>query len=301
MSASDGRPKITALSSWFGGKRTLAPTIVEELGPHRAYWEPACGSMAVLFAKPPSNHETVNDLHGDLVNMARVIASDAAFALYDRLMRTVMCEPLVTDARAHVAADIDAPASGTGGDADRAYWYFVLSWAARNGVAGAARMTFQMAVRWTSGGGSGSVRFRSAVDSLPWWHRRLRNVEILRRDLFDVVPRIADQQGTVIYMDPPYLRRGGRSGAQAYLYEFGAGDHRTLAELLARFKAARVVVSYYDDPQLAELYPAPHWTKRLVYRQKNLHVQSRRGVGKSTAPEVLLLNGPSYANKEPEN
>lgn len=35
-------------------------------------------------------------------------------------------------------------------------------------------------------------------------------------------------------------------------------DHARLAKELLRFKRARVVVSYYDDPRLAELYP--DWT-----------------------------------------
>ena len=64
---------IGALVPYFGAKRTLAPAIVEELGPHVAYWEICCGSMAVLFAKEPSRTEVVNDLHGDLVNLARVV------------------------------------------------------------------------------------------------------------------------------------------------------------------------------------------------------------------------------------
>jgi len=43
---------IKALAPWFGGKRNMAPMIVQELGPHNSYWEPFCGSMAVLLAKP---------------------------------------------------------------------------------------------------------------------------------------------------------------------------------------------------------------------------------------------------------
>jgi DNA adenine methylase len=67
-------PTITSLVPWFGAKRTLAPRIVRELGPHRVYWEPFCGSCAVLLAKPRASMETVNELHGDLVNLARVVA-----------------------------------------------------------------------------------------------------------------------------------------------------------------------------------------------------------------------------------
>lgn len=287
------RPAITAIAAWYGGKRTLAPTIVAELGQHKAYWEPCCGSMAVLFAKEPSSHETVNDLHGDIINLARVIADDQlAPQLYDRLQRTLMAEPIVLAAKAAVAIpyDIDQP------DMDRAYHYFVLSWAGRNGVSGTKRYNYQMAVRWTHGGGSGAVRFRSAVESLPWWHRRLQNVEILRRDLFIVLDKIEDEPGTAIYLDPPYLRTGARTGTNPYLHEFSGEDHARLAVAASRFQAARVVISYYDDPVLDELYP--DWLKRRVTVNKNLHVQNRRGSSKCEAPEVLLINGPSYASDD---
>jgi len=51
--------KIGALAPWFGGKRSMAADIVRELGPHTQYFEPFCGSMAVLMAKPPAQKETV--------------------------------------------------------------------------------------------------------------------------------------------------------------------------------------------------------------------------------------------------
>lgn len=65
--------EIKGLAPWFGSKRMLAPTIVAQLGLHQAYWEPFAGSMSVLLAKPAATMENVNDLHGDLVNLARVV------------------------------------------------------------------------------------------------------------------------------------------------------------------------------------------------------------------------------------
>lgn len=47
--------------TYYGGKFGLAKRIVELLPPHRVYIEPfagsLAGSLAVLFAKPPSTHE----------------------------------------------------------------------------------------------------------------------------------------------------------------------------------------------------------------------------------------------------
>lgn len=292
-----GKPAITAIAPWFGGKRTLAATIVTELGPHRAYFEPFCGSLAVLLAKPAAAMETVNDLHGDLVNLARVLASDDAENLYERLIRTLCSEDLYEQACRIVAAPLAfAPCLS---DLNRAYWFFILSWLGRNGTSGSVRRNFALAVRWTPGGGSGGKRFMAAVDSIPAWHQRLRVPTILNRDAFEIIPRISDEKGVAIYVDPPYIHatRSGHGGGSRYLHDFHDGDllneddHARLAKMLRRFQCARVVVSYYEHPRLAGLYPG--WTTRKCTVSKQLHLQNRRGAERADAPEVLLINGPT--------
>lgn len=72
--------KVKAIAPWFGGKRTMAPDIVEQLGTHTQYFEPFAGSLSVLFAKPESQKETVCDLHGDATNLARVLQNEGLAA-----------------------------------------------------------------------------------------------------------------------------------------------------------------------------------------------------------------------------
>lgn len=300
--------KVKAIVPWFGGKRTMAPEIVTELGKHGQYFEPFCGSMAVLFAKEPSQKETVNDLHGDLINLARILQNSVtAEILYDRLQRTLFSEGLLEQAkgimeRPNGLADPETAEEAVAA-ADRAYWYFLASWMGRNGTAGTARIDYQIAVRWTKGGGSPTVRWRNAVESIPWWHQRLRNVVILRRDAFRILDRFEDVKETAIYADPPYhgtSRSGdpknGRGGVYAHEFEhdspmFGS-DHDRLAEILRGYRKARIVVSYYDCPQIRKLYEG--WTFIEHTRQKHLHAQNGRGARPKDAPEVLIINGPSY-------
>lgn len=301
-------PKIGALAPWFGGKRTLAPDIVQQLGKHTQYFEPFAGGLSIIFAKPPSQKETVNDLHGDIINLARVIQHpDLAEALYDRLVRVVVCESILHDARTyleqtHVPLDGDVCMV-------RAYWYFLACWMGRNGTAGTERVDYQIAVRWTKSGGSPTVRFRNAVESLPAWHLRLQNVVILRRDAFDIIDRFEDDAATAIYADPPYAAetrsnvsseagsKGGGGGR--YLHEFKHGDglfagddHARLAAVLRAYKRARIVVSAYDCPRYRELYDG--WTFIDKTRQKHLHAQNGRGARPKDAPEVLIVNGPEF-------
>ncbi len=291
MTAITSQPqmKIGALAPWFGSKRTLAPVIVQELGKHRAYWEPFCGSMAVLLAKPECRQETVNDAHGDLINLARVIQQPTAgSALYRRLRRTLMHED-------ELARAVDILRSGEVDQIERAWAFFVSSWCGRNGSVGTEghERTATFCIRYTANGGDSATRFRGAVESLAAWRRRLRNVTILNRDAFEVLGKIADEPETVVYADPPYLVKGSR-----YVHDFGEGfmgqdDHARLADALRRFTKTRVVLSYYDHPRLAELYP--DWTRRATPVNKNLTSSNTRGGGSATAPELLLINGPSYA------
>lgn len=281
-------PMLTkSLAPWFGAKRTLAPTITDELGPHSAYWEPFCGSMAVLMAKNPAGMETVNDLHGDLINLARVVQhATEGPALYRRLRRALNAQTLFVDSREQCLV----PITFDGLNPDRAFHYFLTSWQGMNGVAGTSRYNLGFARRFTKNGGHAARRFASSVDSIPAWRRRLREVTILSCDGIELCERIEDAAGVVIYADPPYLAKGAK-----YQHDFDWLAHRRLATALRRFRRTRVIVSYYDHPDLADMYPG--WTKRDVQQTKALVSQGRRGKSNITvAPEVLLLNGPSYAD-----
>lgn len=296
-------PEIMAIAPWFGGKRTLAPTIVRQLGAHRSYWEPFCGGISVILAKPRARQEVLNDLHGDLTNLAIVLSSPSCPDLYDRAARTLYCEGLyasclkVIENRAFsfaASADEVEPAH-----VDRAYAYLVLSWMGRNGAAGTARLNYQFTLRYTNNGGDSATRWAKVVQSIPLWHERLVGVVITRRDGIELLDKVDDADGTAIYLDPPYLAEG-----DAYEHTFHSGgggifdardDHARLAEAARRFQKARVVVSYYADPRLAELYLG--WTVVEQTMTKALAAQNKRGANRAEAPEVLLINGPSHAEE----
>lgn len=61
---------------WVGGKSRLRQQIIRLLPSHTCYVEPFCGAAWVLFAKPPSKVEIINDIDGDLINFFRVVKSN---------------------------------------------------------------------------------------------------------------------------------------------------------------------------------------------------------------------------------
>lgn len=71
-----------------GSKWNIASKLVELIPEHHSYVEPFFGSGAVLFNKPVSDIETINDLDHDVVNLFRCIQEDA-----EHLSRMVMVTP----------------------------------------------------------------------------------------------------------------------------------------------------------------------------------------------------------------
>lgn len=299
---------LTSVAPWFGAKRSLAPIIAQELGPHRAYCEPFCGSLAVLFALEPCSMEIANDLHGDLINLVRVLASPHYPDLAQRVARTLMAHELYRESAAMMTAVEDAAsvpiaaavAAVNPEHVERAYWFLVCAWQGRNGVTGVCKTSngaMHLARRFTLNGGHASTRWRGVAESIPAWHERLRGVMIDRMDAFELLAKLDDTADWAIYCDPPYLVK-----SKPYTHDFAPADHRRLAELLRRFRHARVVVSYYDHPDLADLYPADRWTIRRLPVTKNMANTAKRDTGgKTEAVECLILNGPSFAEPSGES
>jgi DNA adenine methylase len=130
-------------------------------------------------------------------------------------------------------------------------------------------------------------------------------VTVLTRDAFELIPKIEDVEGVTVYCDPPYF-----SKTVQYVHDFtdpaaGSVDkagkplrnpHVVLAEMLGRFQRTRVVVSYYDHPRLAELYPVERWRRVQLVAPKfsanatNKPLQGGKRAAKVAAPELLLIN-----------
>ena len=61
------------LSGWLGGKSQLASRIIARIPAHRCYVEAFAGAAWVLFKRPESEVEVLNDLNRDVVTLYRVV------------------------------------------------------------------------------------------------------------------------------------------------------------------------------------------------------------------------------------
>lgn len=79
---------MKAVLKYPGSKWSIAQWIIGFFPPHHSYLEPFFGSGAVLYNKPRSHIETVNDLDGNVVNLFEWIRQDP-----ERLAREIYLTP----------------------------------------------------------------------------------------------------------------------------------------------------------------------------------------------------------------
>jgi len=227
---------------YFGGKMRLADTLIRLMPPHQHYVEPFAGSLAVLLAKPPVPHETVNDLDGDLVTFWRVLREQP-----DDLERLGALTP---HSRAEHAACAEPGAAPT--DLERARRVWVRLSQGRGGLMSSGWRHYQQ----PSGTLGMPGYLHGYVGRITPAAERLARVTLECRPAVEVVNDYGRHDGVLLYVDPPYLASTRSSGV--YGVEMGGEDqHRELAAALRECTAA-VLLSGYPSPLYDDLYDGWH-------------------------------------------
>ncbi|MCC5882462.1 MAG: DNA adenine methylase [Halomonas sp.] len=215
---------------WMGGKRRLAKQIIPLFQEHTAYVEPFCGGAAVFFMKSPSQVEVINDIHGELVNLYRVVKHHP-----DELVRQFRWG-LVSREEYLTQREID-PRHLT--DIQRAARFFYLQKLAFGGkVAG---QTFG-----TSATSPPRLNLMRIEEDLSTAHLRLARTVVEHLDWAECMRRY-DRPGTLFYLDPPYW------GTTGYGAGFGLEQYHEMADL-ARKAKGQVVISVNDIPEMREAF-----------------------------------------------
>jgi DNA adenine methylase len=256
---------------WYGGKGQIAHLIVPLLPPHEVYLEPFAGGLSVLFAKEPATLETINDVHGDLVNFYRVLRDPGQFAAFQRMAElTPYAREEYMACRREWRTETDP--------VKRAWMWWVLARMAyggggREGSTGfRASTAFSWGYRLRDRDGSAGRRFISSVDLLPEIHERLRGVQIENRDWRHVFEAYGPP-GCCVYLDPPYVLET-RTGGRRYSYEMDLQDHVELTDALLASPAMCVLSGYRHEAVHARL-EAAGWERTDFDVKLNVAKRSR--------------------------
>lgn len=214
-----------------GSKWGMAKWIISHFPEHHSYLEPFFGSGAVLFNKPRSNIETVNDLDNNVVNLFEWIKKDPEKMAYE-IYWTPYARQIYEDAFAAVPEDSFGKAvnfyirlnmgHGFRTSGEKVGW--------KNDVQG--REKAYAAQDW-----------RSLPEKIMQAAERLRGVQIERRPAVEVIQRF-NHPKVLVYADPPYVL-STRHGKQ-YRHELDdEGQEETLDILLAH--KGPVLLSGYES------------------------------------------------------
>lgn len=237
---------MNTLLNYPGAKWGMAKEIVSLMPKHRSYLEPFFGSGAVLFNKPPSAIETVNDVDGDIVNFFTVLREQP-----EKLAAFIAMTPYSRD------VFNDAHENRGSSDFDRAYRFAIRS-KMGFGFKTYTKTGFKMDV--TGRQGAYAVgNWLKMPDSIIEAAERLRMVQIENQPALDIIRKF-NYDNVLIYADPPYLleTRGGKQ----YRYEMNEQDHVQLLDALKQHKGSVILSGYPSDMYDRELTGWSRITKK---------------------------------------
>lgn len=214
---------------WPGGKTRLLKHLLPLLqaNPHACYVEAFAGGAAVLFGREtPAKVEVLNDMHGELVTLYRVIANHL-----DEFIRQFRW--LLTSRAEFDRQRQNPPECLT--DIQRAVRFYYLQ-----------RLSFGGKVSGQTFGTSTTAPKRINLlrleEDLSAAHLRLSGVVIEQLPWRRCVERY-DAPHTLFFLDPPYWETEG------YGQQFGIEEYDALVEVMANLKGT-AILTINDHPEM---------------------------------------------------
>lgn len=244
---------MNAVLKYPGAKNRLAKWIVSFIPEHDVYVEPFFGSGAVLFNKPRSHIETVNDLHSEVVNFFKVLREQG-----DTLAKAIDYTPYARE-----EYDLSYEVKETASELEKARKFCVRCWQGF-GCANLYHNGFK------SGQQKNSPNPAKAWESLPATlleaKQRLQGVQIEQLDALKLVQRY-NTKDVFIYLDPPYLLET-RKG-YLYKHEMTKEEHIQLLECIVKHPG-KILISGYDNDMYNTYLKGWHKVQRQTTAEKGL-------------------------------
>lgn len=220
------------LFPWPGGKTRLLQHLLPLLSdnPHTCYVEAFAGGAALLFAREPCRVEVLNDTHGELVRLYRVVANHL-----DEFVRQFRWA--LTSREMFRWAKLQHPDTLT--DIQRAARFFYLQRLAFGGKVSSQNFG-------TATTSPKRINLLRLEEDLSAAHLRLHGVVIEQLPWQDCLTRY-DAPHTLFFLDPPYWQ------TQGYGVEFGLEQYELLAERMAAMKG-KAILTINDHPEMRRLF-----------------------------------------------
>lgn len=273
---------MKAVMKYPGSKWRIADWIIRFFPEHHSYLEPFFGSGAVLFHKPRSNIETINDLDGNVVNLFEWIKKDPeqlaheiywipyARQVYEEAYTTIPKDSLQQAVNFYIRLNMG---HGFRTNGEKVGW--------KNDVQG--REKAYAAGEWVH-----------LPEKIMQAAERLRGVQIENRPAAELIQRFCFSN-VLIYADPPYVL-STRHGKQ-YQYEMDNRAHEELLEVLLAHKGP-VLLSGYEN----ELYHSrlKGWRRKEIICYSQVCSRKKEVLWMNFEPEQEQISLFDYMQKTEE-
>ena len=257
---------------WVGGKSRLRKYIVPLFPFHTCFVDLFAGGGWVLFGKPKSEVEVLNDFDEELINFFRVVKYKP-----EELIESFRLE-LVSRSEFNRLASLDTKQLS---DIERAHRFYYIIMAGWGGELGYPR--FQTSI---TDGGNGNRLFgaikhlRERIEPI---HERLSTVIIENLRWQECFQRY-DSPSTVFYVDPPYPENKTN-----YNHNMREWDlHHELYDAL-KLSKAKWIISSYDIPEIHDLFSNKSYHIIPIQSFSGMKVSKTDKTRKKNL-EVLILN-----------
>jgi DNA adenine methylase len=218
--------------AYVGGKSLLANKIVSKIPKHNCYCEVFAGAAWILFKKPESEVEIINDINTNLITLYRVVKLHL-----EEFIRYLKWILVARDEFERFKSE--NPETLT--DIQRAVRFYYLL---RSGFAAKLEKP-SWAIAASRPPRLNLLRIEEELSAV---HLRLSRVYIENRPFKTIIPRF-DKQDTFFYIDPPYY------GFEDY---YGPGlftrdDFSLLRDLLSNVKG-KFLMSINDTEEIRSLF-----------------------------------------------
>lgn len=230
---------------YTGGKSKLRGEILSMIPAHRTYIEPFCGASWLLFHKPISQIEFINDIDNDLINLYMVIKNKHhEFIEYlDMIPISEVLYNSFTDHKGIPTLEQRYTKKVPEGIPERAARFYYVLMNSFNGKI-SDKPTFSIDPNRRKS----IIRFYTSD-----WKKisnRLKEITILNRNFKDVIKSL-DSPESFFYLDPPYMC--ATNNKRYYKHTFSNKDHELLKVYLEDLEG-KFILSYGDDKRIMELY-----------------------------------------------
>lgn len=260
--------EIKPILKYPGSKWRIAQWIISQFPEHTMYLEPYCGSAAVFLQKEPVEHEILNDINGDIVNLFRVLRQNAP-ALAEQINLTPWARE-----------EYELAYETTDDAIEQARRFLVRCWQAHG-------VRINHRTGWRNIGPKGNAQTTLVWDRLPERLMavalRLKKAEIENTPALDLIRKYNSPEW-LIYADPPYVL-DTRNGTY-YSHEMSLEDHQELLAVLLQHRGP-VVLSGYAHPLYDDTLADWHRVTMPALAEHGKQAQ-----------EVLWLNPQSCTNRQ---